>query len=249
MRLAIMTDIHGNLEAFEACLADARDYGVTRYVILGDFVGYGADPEAVVQRAREVLGGDGIAVKGNHDAAASGDGMSLVKMNPEAAKAIHWTRRKISAETRNFLAGLPLTRRAEGALFVHAEPQQPGAWGHVRGPMDALRSLKAAPDRLVFCGHMHSTMLYQMQDGRLPVPHVTAPNQPVQMRSARDCSWLAVIGAVGQPRDGDARAAYGIFEMGTLAIRRVPYDIDAAAAKIRKARLPASLAKRLQNGL
>ncbi len=248
MRLAIMADVHGNLEAFDACIADAAAAGATRHALLGDLVGYGADPEAVVNRARELLGADGICVKGNHDAAASGDEAALGGMNEAAAAAIVWTRQALSDDAWSWLGGLPLTHEEGDALFVHADARRPEAWGYIEDAGDAERALRAVSARLVFCGHVHATTLYQMHAMRPPAPFRPVHNQPVPLIASR--SWLAVIGAVGQPRDGDPRAIYALFDGAarTLTIRRVAYDIDGAAGKIRRAGLPERLADRLYRG-
>ncbi len=248
MRLAVMTDLHGNLEAFEACIADAARQNVERHALLGDIVGYGADPVAVTARALEWLGTDGIAIKGNHDAAASGDDAVLQGMSADAAAAILWTRGVIDEATCAALAGLPLTARNHGALFVHAGARRPEAWDYVTSVGEAERALRAVEDRIVLSGHVHATTVWQMHDQRPPVPFTPSAGGAVPLLSSR--RWLAVIGAVGQPRDGDPRACYAIYDSArsTLTIRRVPYDIDAAAAKIRKAGLPAFLAERLYRG-
>lgn len=243
-----MTDLHGNLEAFEACIADADRQDVGRRALLGDLVGYGADPVAVTERALSWLGSRGIAVRGNHDAAAAGDDAVLEGMSVDAAGAIRWTRGVIDAATRAALSELPLTVRDHGALFVHAGARRPAAWDYVTTASEAERALRAVEDRVVLSGHVHATTLWQMHDQRPPVPFTPAAGAAVPLLSSR--RWLAVIGAVGQPRDGDPRAAYAIFDSvaATLTIRRVPYDIDAAAAKIRRAGLPAFLADRLYRG-
>ncbi len=169
-------------------------------------------------------------------------------MSVDAAAAIRWTRGVIDAATRAALSELPLTVRDHGALFVHAGARRPAAWDYVTTASEAERALRAVEDRVVLSGHVHATTLWQMHDQRPPVPFTPAAGAAVPLLSSR--RWLAVIGAVGQPRDGDPRAAYAIFDSvaATLTIRRVPYDIDAAAAKIRRAGLPAFLADRLYRG-
>lgn len=248
MRLAIMTDLHGNLEGFEACIADAAAAGADQYAILGDIVGYGADPEACTARTRRLIGGGGFCVMGNHDAAAAGDDAALDGMNDAAAAAIRWTRTVMSGESLSWLRGLPLTHSQGEALFVHADARRPGAWGYIEGPSDAERALRSVESRIVFSGHVHTTTLYQMHPMRPPQAFKPSHGQPVPLIASR--AWLAVIGAVGQPRDGDPRATYALLDMPAmmLTIRRVPYDIDAAAAKIREAGLPARLADRLRHG-
>jgi diadenosine tetraphosphatase ApaH/serine/threonine PP2A family protein phosphatase len=248
MRLAILTDVHANLEALEACLADARAFGATRFAFLGDIVGYGADPEACVSRAREVLDSNGICVMGNHDAAASGDEAALAGMNEAAAAAIRWTRRALSDHAWAWLAALPLTHDEGQMLFVHADARRPEAWGYIDSAGEAERALRAVEARLIFCGHVHTTTLYQMHHMRPPQPFKPTHDRPVPLLSSR--SWLAVIGAVGQPRDGDPRATYALLDMPAmvLTIRRVAYDVETAAGKIRAAGLPVRLADRLLHG-
>jgi diadenosine tetraphosphatase ApaH/serine/threonine PP2A family protein phosphatase len=248
MKFAVMTDIHANLEAFEACIADAAGQGVTRHAVLGDFVGYGADPQAVVRRAIAWLGPDGIAVKGNHDAAAAGDNAVLDGMNDHAAAAIRWTRQALDADAKRVLSALPLTAAAGGALLVHADARRPEAWGYVTTAAEAERALRAVPERVVLSGHVHATTLWQMHEQRPAVPFAPVPGRPVPLLTSR--RWLAVIGAVGQPRDGDPRATYAIYDSdaAALTIRRVPYDVESAAAKIRRAGLPPRLADRLLRG-
>ena len=248
MRLAVMTDLHGNLEAFEACIADAVGQRVTKHAVLGDFVGYGADPVAVTQRALDWLGPQGIAVRGNHDAAAAGDDAVLDTMSQDAAAAIRWTRGAIDGATRTALSALPLTVREHGALFVHAGARKPAAWDYVTTASEAERALRSVEDRVILSGHVHVTTLWQMHDQRPAMPFTPTEGRPVPLLTSR--RWLAVIGAVGQPRDGDPRAAYVVYDsaQATLTMRRVPYDIEAAAAKIRKAGLPGFLADRLHRG-
>lgn len=248
MTLAILTDIHGNLEAFEACLADAQRAGATRFAVLGDIVGYGADPVACTALARRIVAGDGFAIKGNHDAAASGDDQTMQDMNGTARTAAAWTRTVLPPDQLAWLAGLPMTRHEDKVLFVHADASAPEAWGYVLKARDAERALRAVNERIVFCGHVHETMLYQMHAQRPPVPFVPRANESIPLLSSR--AWLAVIGAVGQPRDGDPRAIYALFDAASsrLTIRRVAYDIETAAQKIRAAGLPPALADRLFRG-
>jgi diadenosine tetraphosphatase ApaH/serine/threonine PP2A family protein phosphatase len=190
----------------------------------------------------------GFAIRGNHDAAVAGDDDCLDGMNNDAAAAVRWTRGVIDGPTRDWLASLPLTHAEGGVLHVHADARRPEAWGYITGPSDAERALRAVAERIVFCGHVHTTTLYQMHTRLAPQPFDPRPGQPVQLISSR--SWLAVIGAVGQPRDGDPRAIYALYDTtrGMLTIRRVAYDIDGAARKIEAAGLPRRLHERLYRG-
>jgi diadenosine tetraphosphatase ApaH/serine/threonine PP2A family protein phosphatase len=245
MRIAILTDIHGNREAFAACLAHARLLKADRFVFLGDYVGYGADPVWVVETVMALVEEGAVALLGNHDAAIDGSDSA---MNPLAQEAIAWTRAQLSPAHRTFLAGLPLTYEQEDALFVHANGYAPGAWDYISGPVEAARNLTRTPFRLTFCGHVHVPMLYHL--------NITGKMSQVDPEPGMDVplpapgSWLAVVGAVGQPRDGMPAANYALFDTqaGSLRFLRVAYDAWAAAQKIRDAGLPEQLAVRLERG-
>jgi diadenosine tetraphosphatase ApaH/serine/threonine PP2A family protein phosphatase len=243
MRLALLADIHANLEAFQACLDHARQRGAERVVLLGDLVGYGADPGAVVDIAMAEVAAGGLAVLGNHDEAAAGIGAS--GMNDAAAAAIAWTRERLSAAQRAFLRDLPLTAEEEGRLYVHAEASLPGRWRYVTDAEAARRSLAATDAQATFCGHVHRPALYSLGETGKVTSFRPVGGAPVPLAPGR--SWLAVLGAVGQPRDGNPAACYLLLETRPLQAtwQRVPYDVAAAAAKIRAAGLPERLADRL----
>ena len=243
MRIAVLSDIHGNLEALHACLDNARARGADRIVLLGDLVGYGADPVAVLDIAMEEVSRGAIALLGNHDEAAIRDGAT--GMNDMAAAAIAWTRAQLNDAQRDFIAGLPLSVEEEGRLYVHAEASAPSRWRYVTDSEAARRSMEASNAHATFCGHVHKPALYSLGDtGKLTGFRPVAA-APVPLGHGR--SWLAVLGAVGQPRDGDPAACYLMID--TLPLQatwlRVPYDVAAAAAKIRAAGLPVGLAERL----
>ena len=246
MRIALFADIHGNREAFEACLADASRRGVDRSAFLGDIVGYGADPAWCVDTVARACEAGAFALLGNHDAAI---GTPSETMNAAATRAIDWTRGQLDAAQASFLASLPLERAEDDALFVHANGWAPKDWGYVRTAVDAERSLRSTTQRMTFCGHTHVPMLYHMAPLRPPADHVPVPNRSIPLSLSR--RWLAVLGSVGQPRDGNPAACYGLLETSPwdLTYVRVPYDTSVAAEKIRKAGLPESLATRLQRGL
>jgi diadenosine tetraphosphatase ApaH/serine/threonine PP2A family protein phosphatase len=245
MLTAILSDIHGNREALEASLEDARERGARRLVFLGDFVGYGADAVWVVETVRAEVEAGALALKGNHDEALFTGGGG---MNALARTAIDWTREQLDPDQMRFLADLPLAFEEGSCLFVHANAWAPGAWGYVTGPMEAERSLRCTAAQVTFCGHVHVPALYQM-----------APDKPaVAFRPVAGCAvpllrqrrWLAVVPAVGQPRDGDPDAGYALLDakQGTVTFRRVSYDVEAAARKILAAGLPPRLASRLFEG-
>lgn len=246
MRIAVLSDIHGNLEAFRACLDNARARGADRIVLLGDLVGYGADPVAVLDIAMEEVARGAIALLGNHDEAVILDGPT--RMNEMASAAITWTRGRISPAHRSFIAGLPLTVEEEGRLYVHADASAPSRWRYVTDVEAARRSMEATDAHTTFCGHVHKPALYCLGDTGKLTGFGPVAGAPVPLGRGR--SWLAVLGAVGQPRDGDPSACYTMIDTAPLQATwlRVPYDVAAAAAKIRAAGLPIGLAERLFAG-
>jgi len=242
VRLAIFADIHANRQAFAACLEAARARGAERWIFLGDYVGYGADPEWTVDTVMELVGQGALAVRGNHDNAVRTPSET---MNAEAQAAIEWTRGRLSTLERNFLAALPLTHQADDRLYVHSEASQPGKWHYVRSTADAGRSLIATDAHITFCGHIHRPALYSMSVTGKMTQFTPVSSVAVQLLPGR--RWLAVLGSVGQPRDGDPAAAFAMFDTDSreLTYCRIPYDIDAAAKRIRENGLPPLLADRL----
>jgi len=242
--IAILTDIHGNREALEACLASARARNAGRTVFLGDFVGYGADPGFVVDTAMAHVARGAIALLGNHDSAAIGHDES---MNDDAARAIAWTRAQLSPHQLDFLRGLPYTANHGDALYVHASADAPIHWDYMLDADAAARSFKATTARVTICGHVHVPILFYLSPkGRLEGYEPDAETA-ISLAHGR---WIAVIGAVGQPRDGNPHACYALYddEADTLTYVRVPYDVDTAANKIKAAGLPRRLAARLAFG-
>ena len=246
MRIALLSDIHANLEALTACLAHARERGATRLAFLGDFVGYGADAVGVVTRiAREVEHG-ALAIKGNHDAAMERRGGYF---NEAAHASLDWARSTLDAPLLAFLAGLPLALREPPLYFVHASAVAPERWDYVDSPGAATRCTQAAGETYTFVGHVHDQALYYagMQGRMLSFRPTAGTAIPVGAHRR----WVAVVGSVGQPRDRNPAAAYALFDASRAEITffRVPYDHAAAAAKIRAARLPESLAYRVEMGI
>ncbi|MGJ4887149.1 metallophosphoesterase family protein [Bradyrhizobium sp. HKCCYLRH3099] len=245
MLLAIFTDIHANRQAFAACLEAARARGAERLICLGDIVGYGADPEWSVDTVMAIVAEGGLAVRGNHDNAVS---TSSESMNAEAQAAMEWTRGRLSAEQRRFLAELPMSVGDEDRLFVHSEASSPPRWRYIQSSADAARSMIATEAQVTFCGHIHRPALYSMSATAKMTSFTPTANMPIQLLRGRQ--WLAVVGSVGQPRDGDPAASFVTFETRTreLTYCRVPYDVEAAAQRIRDNGLPPWLAQRLSMG-
>ena len=245
MRIALMTDIHGNREALSACLEHAERHGVDRFVFLGDYVGYGADPGWVAEAVMARVDAGAVAVLGNHD---SGVTNPDERMNDVAAEAIAWTRTQLSPAQVDFLSTLPLVVEDGARLYVHASAYASAEWPYVTDLYSASKSLMATTAQATFCGHTHVPNLFHMSmtgkfAGFEPVDRVDIP-------LTRQRRWLAVIGAVGQPRDRNPAACYAVLddERDVLTYYRVPYDIEAAARKIRAAGLPPVLAQRLFQG-
>ena len=245
MLIALMADIHANRRALDACMDHAGGLGVSRYVFLGDYVGYGPEPQEVVTRIMVATQHGAIAVAGNHDQAVAEVRES---MNSDAEIAMAWTRGQLGVEARDFLASLPMRFEDGTRLYVHASPQTYPAWIYVNDGPAAKRALEASRAQTVFCGHTHLPALHGITaTGQLvsfqPVPRVAIP-LPAHRR------WLTVVGSVGQSRDGNPAAAYAILDTdrAELTHLRVPYDVDAAANAILLAGLPSSLADRLRKG-
>jgi diadenosine tetraphosphatase ApaH/serine/threonine PP2A family protein phosphatase len=250
MRLALIADVHGNFHALQACLAHAQWQGVTHHAFLGDLVGYGAYPSEVVARVMEMVGaGEAVAVLGNHDEIALSPPATVVR-NQDAGAL--WTHDQLQPAQRSFLQALPLSVRWQGCLLVHAGAADPAQWAYVTDAQTAQRSLDAAcTDKgvtHVFGGHVHwQTLYYRGKGGRLlPFSPVAGVAIPVPAHR----QWLATVGSAGQPRDGDPRAMYALFDdsVETLTFYRVPYDCTAAALAIREAGLPEFFAARLEAG-
>ena len=239
MRIAVLSDIHSNLAALEAVLGDLPT--VHEAWILGDIVGYGPQPNEVI-RTLQALGAR--SVLGNHDGAAVGT-VDPDAFNPDARRALDWTAEVIDANARSYLASLPEVRRDGQLTAVHGSPRDP-IWEYITGPDVAAANLRAFESRLCLFGHTHLPVIYRSVDGAVD-PITGLPGAAMRLGPERA---LLNPGSVGQPRDGDPRAAYGIVDLhrNAIALRRVAYDIEGAQRKIRRAQLPERLAARLATG-
>ncbi len=240
-----MADLHANRPALEACLADARARGAERIGFLGDYVGYGADPEWVVDTVRAEVAAGGFALAGNHDQALAAVGETHAY---EADQTLAWTRGRLDAAARAFLAGLPTRVEDSGRLFVHATPEPTAKWPYLDGPEAACRALARCEADSVFCGHVHIPALYGLDRSGRKLAFRPVPGVPVPIPRHR--RWLAVLGSVGQPRDRNTAAAYALLDEAAeeLTFLRVPYDHGRAARAILEAGLPPTLADRLAEG-
>lgn len=246
MKIALLADLHANLEALSACLAHAEAAGTGHWVFLGDLVGYGADPQAVLDIVRAYVDTGAVAILGNHDEAVFRD----IRYDPSAAarRSAEWTRAQLGAEYRDFLAELPMTVREHDRLYVHASAADPEQWSYIVDPQHAASSLRAAAATYVFSGHVHGSALYYFGADGHPQAFVPAPGAVVPVPARRQ--WLAIAGSCGQPRDGQPLASYALLdtEREELCFYRLPYDHYTAAAKVRAAGLPEDLALRLETG-
>ncbi|MDD5557715.1 MAG: metallophosphoesterase family protein [bacterium] len=239
VRYAIFGDIHGNSEALGAVLGDVERMRVDRLLCLGDIVGYGAEPEACIRRIRSL----GIGcILGNHDSAATG-GTPLDYFNPYARAAVEWTADRLGGDEKAWLASLPLTMPLGGFILVHATLDRPAEWGYIMDREAAARCFDLLGERACFIGHSHVPVTFRRDGGISTICDVAT----VLDEGAR---YIINVGSVGQPRDGDPRASYGILDEGAgrVEIRRVAYDVGRAGRKILDAGLPPFLALRLEAG-
>jgi diadenosine tetraphosphatase ApaH/serine/threonine PP2A family protein phosphatase len=249
MRLAMLSDIHANVQALDACMAHARAQRAQRFAFLGDLVGYGADPGAVVERIMLLTEEGSMVLKGNHDALAVAPPLEAKTVGDSTAS---WTHAQLSPAQLLWLDQLPLTLQIESILLVHASVDQPERWRYVSDQRAATASLDAAaafPNvRYVFGGHVHNQTLYYRGSGDGLMPFTPQPGVAVPVPRHRQ--WLGTIGSVGQPRDGKPLAMYAMLdtERAQLTFHRVAYDHHAAAAAIRRAGLPPFFADRLESG-
>ncbi|WP_047866260.1 metallophosphoesterase family protein [Rubrobacter aplysinae] len=246
---AVISDIHGNLEALEAVLDDIPE-GVDEVYCLGDVIGYGASPNECCDRVRER---EIPVISGNHDLAVTDPETDLAWFNPVAARAVEWTRERITAENASFLYSLPRTMSGHGAFFVHGSVRDPDEYIMDSAAAEKSLSLLARehPEvALCFFGHTHVKAIAPFPGDQAPV----GPSEPIDL--SEDGPYLVNPGSVGQPRDGDTFASYVLAE-GTepdsdrppsIAYRFVEYDLGSAQEKIRAAGLPAVLADRLAQG-
>jgi predicted phosphodiesterase len=242
MRIALLSDVHGNLPAFEAVVADVDSAGADEIWCLGDLVGYGAQPDGCVELARERCD---LCLAGNHDLVVTG-GIDIADFSSSAAVAAEWTREHISPEALEFLRGLrPQLSGREIGLY-HASPRDP-VWEYVLSTWQADECMDLMEERVAAVGHSHVALFF----------HRTGEGQvdgsPAEAGLERDLSegeWLINPGGVGQPRDGDPRAAWLLLdtEGWSAEWRRVEYPIELAASAIAEAGLPTVLAQRLYTG-
>ncbi len=239
MKYAILGDIHANLEALRAVLADAETQQVTHYACTGDMVGYNADPKACLQLIRRL---GCMVVQGNHDYyAACNESMEL--FTPMAQKSIHWTRKQLSPFDRKYLRQLPMILDVENFTLVHSSLNNPRLWSYIFKRKAAAAHFRNQFSQVCFFGHTHVPLAF-VKDGTIS----TGFYETLRVRPG--AQYLVNVGSVGQPRDRNPQAAYAIYDLEeqTISMRRVEYDIETTQRKVRAAGLPFRNALRLENG-
>jgi diadenosine tetraphosphatase ApaH/serine/threonine PP2A family protein phosphatase len=246
MKIAIISDIHGNLEALEAVLRDIAAEGCARTYCLGDVVGYGPAPNEVCARLREL---NIETIQGNHDEAAALDiPLSEALLNPLAYKSLLWTRRVLSRDHRRWLRERP--RQIDipefKARLCHANPQNPLEWEYVRSRFQAWQILEAQEQLVCFIGHTHRPFVWE-----LLMAGVVTEQRPEIITLDPASRYLMNVGSVGQPRDGDPRCSYAIVDQAaqTVEFRKVPYPVSITQQRMREQSLPDKLAERLTLGM
>jgi diadenosine tetraphosphatase ApaH/serine/threonine PP2A family protein phosphatase len=241
MRIALLSDVHGNLPAFEAVLDDVDSEGAEEIWCLGDLVGYGARPDECVALARERCN---LSLAGNHDLVVTGE-IAITDFSRSAAEAARWTQENVGEDTLAYLKGLaPADAGREPALY-HASPRDP-VWEYVLSSWQADECMDLMEGRVAAVGHSHVALWFHREDGKMS----GAAAEPEKEHDLSSGEWLVNPGGVGQPRDGDPRAAWLLLDTDTWKAtwRRVEYPIDEAATAIEEAGLPLELAERLYNG-
>ena len=240
MLSAVVSDIHGNCEALDAVLADLDRRGVSRIACLGDLVGYGADPNACIEKLRPRVE---VAVAGNHDLAACGR-IRLGYFHADAATAARWTDQQLTPEHRAYLEALPFTVEWLGMWLVHSSPADPKAWHYVLSASDAQMEMRSYTHDVCLIGHSHYPGTF------LRVNHTIDYTRDAEVRIEPGIKYLITVPSVGQPRDGDPRAGYLLVdpERNLLTHVRLEYDVPRAAQRIRDAGLPVTLGERLRWG-
>lgn len=241
MKVAVLSDIHSNLEALEAVTGDARDWGASSFLVAGDIVGYGACPDRCIKVLEKIKA---ICIAGNHDWAVL-DKTPISYFNSAARQAVLWTKDRISDESRDFLEQLPLTLKWEQISMAHANFVEPGGWGYVFTIYEARRQYERFDTVMGVIGHSHVPFVVSIEENSHIHQELAKTVKPVKHKR-----YLANAGSVGQPRDGDPRACYLRVDLDepVFSLTRVEYDIKSAQRRIEAAGLPAYLARRLLHG-
>jgi len=242
LKIGIVSDIHGNLEALETVLGSLQEYGVERILCLGDLVGYGPDPVACVERIMDTAD---IVVAGNHDQAVSGL-IDMDRFNTQAREAIEWTRTQTTREINDTLAGLPLTVSGDSMTAVHAAPFEPEAWHYLLTEAEARRGFSFLKNPVCFVGHSHIPLIFiEDRDGNITMETAAS------IHLEKDKRYIINVGSVGQPRDNDARTCMGLWDTtaSEFVLERLPYPVWLVQEKMARFELPVSLIERLSFGI
>lgn len=236
MAIGIISDIHGNLEAFSKALEYFKENRIDKIICLGDIVGYGPNPEECINLVRENCH---VALMGNHDYAAIGLA-NIEYFNEYAKLATFWTQEKLSGKSKEFLKALPFTHVENGLLFVHASPKNPSSWDYVLSVDDANKQLKRFEEKICFIGHSHVPIIFSESNYFRKKEFLFTNNE----------KYIVNIGSLGQPRDGDPRCCFVVYdeEENKIEYIRLDYDIQKTYNKITNAGLPLFLAERLLKG-
>jgi diadenosine tetraphosphatase ApaH/serine/threonine PP2A family protein phosphatase len=249
LKIALLSDLHANIHALDACLEHANTRGAERYALLGDLVGYGAFPSKVIDRCMVLEQSGAIVIRGNHESLAL---KPQIGVGTWGGLTAQWTHDQLSVAQKTWIAALPLEHRLGPLWMVHASANEPGLWHYVRDAEAASRSLSGVSFdptiRWIFSGHVHDQALY-VETHRKQTIHFQ-PEPGVEVHLIGDRRHLGIVGSLGQPRDGDPRACYALLDVSsaTLVFWRVRYDHVAAADAVRRAGLPEMLAQRLELG-
>jgi len=241
IKYAVLGDIHGNLEALSAVIDDARAEGVTHYTCVGDIVGYNANPAECLHKIQEL---QAVCVRGNHDHYCSHD-ECIRDFHPLAANVVDWTRSQLSEADVEFLRQQKLVRVVNGFTLVHSTLDMPEKWGYVFEELEAESNFNYQSTTVCFYGHTHHPVVFEKAG------YVRRINGSTPTAITLGKKYFINVGSVGQPRDGDNRAAYVVYDMNArkVALRRVAYDIAGAQKKVIAAGLPERLAMRLGVGV
>ncbi len=239
MKYAILGDVHSNWEALQAVLADAEKQGVNKYACVGDLVGYNANPVECLDKIRAL---NCTCVRGNHDHYCSNP-EDLNGFHPLAADVVSWTRRQLSDDQQNFLRNLRLVQPVESFTIVHATLDTPENWGYVFDKLEADANFAYQNTSICFFGHTHVPLAFEKSDA-------IRFGLYTRIKVGLGRKYFINVGSVGQPRDGDPRSAYVVYDMlnNVIELRRVAYDIEGAQKKILDAGLPPRVAARLAVG-
>lgn len=243
MRTAIISDIHSNIEALTAVMEDMESLDIDEIVCLGDIVGYGPNPNECIRIAQQKFN---VVLLGNHDAAAL-DTEATRNFNINAKIAIEWTTNQLTKESKSFLKELPMSRTLGDCTYVHATPYEPRMWYYISSVEEAGFNFQFFNTRFCFIGHTHiPVIITQDRENHIDV----FQNGKIEFSFDDDRSFLINVGSVGQPRDRNSNACYGLLdtEAGNFVLRRVEYDIDKCQKKMRKNKLPDFLVNRLAEG-